>query len=80
MKKQILLIESEDIYNKWMKVWVTIHSLYLDDEFIDKSSNAIDMIEESGIDLSDVIVDDGHTQDVLNDVYRGEWMIQRYAE
>ena len=80
MKKQILLIESEDIYNKWMKVWVTIHSLYLDGEFIHKSSNAIDMIEELGIDLSDVIVDDGHTQDVLKNVYTSEWIVQRYAE
>ena len=80
MKNTALIIESEDIYNKWMKLWVTIHSLYLDGEFMDKSSNAMGMIEELDMDLSKVTIDDEHTIDVLKDVYKSEWMIQRYAE
>ncbi len=82
-----LKIESEDIYNKWVQYWVTIHSVYINDEFIGKSSNARDVLDdfeltneiinENEIDINNLKVDDDHTKSVLDGTYKSEWIQER---
>jgi len=73
-----LKIESEDVF-VYVKMWVTIHSIYLNGEFMGKSSDAVGKIEELNIDLNNVVVNDEHTKDVLGDVYRSAFIVSRYA-
>jgi len=72
-------IESEDIYNKWVQYWVTIHSVYINDEFIGKSSNARDVLNDNEIDINNLKVDDDddHTKSVLDGTYKSEWIQER---
>ena len=72
-----LKIESEDIYNKWVQYWVTIHSVYINDEFIGKSSNARDILDDNEIDINNLKVDDEHTESVLEGTYKSEWIQER---
>ena len=73
-----LKIESNDVYTA-IKMWVTIHSIYINDEFIGKSSCIKSKIDESGIDLAQVNVNDEHTKSVISDTYRSEFIVSRYA-
>tara|TARA_A100000171_G_C2129881_1_gene146002 strand:- start:1001 stop:1234 length:234 start_codon:yes stop_codon:yes gene_type:complete len=73
-----LEITSEDIFT-CIGTWVTIHSIYLDGEFIGKSSDAVGKLKELDIDLSKVSITDEHTKNILKDVYRSEFIISRYA-
>jgi len=75
---KILSIQSEDILT-CISMWVTIHSIYLDGEFIGKSSDAVDKLKELEIDLTQVALNDDHTKDVLKDVYRSEFITSRYS-
>tara|TARA_R100000541_G_scaffold58887_3_gene70972 strand:- start:111 stop:353 length:243 start_codon:yes stop_codon:yes gene_type:complete len=72
-----LKIESEDIYNKWVQYWVTIHSVYINDEFIGKSSNARDVLDDNEVDIKNLKVDDDHTKSVLDGTYKSEWIQER---
>tara|TARA_R100001443_G_scaffold53197_1_gene64883 strand:- start:339 stop:524 length:186 start_codon:yes stop_codon:yes gene_type:complete len=60
-------------------MWVTIHSIYLDGEFIGKSSDAVGKLKELEIDLTQARLNDDHTRHVLKDVYRSEFITSRYS-
>ena len=70
-------IESEDIYNKWVQYWMTIHSVYINDEFIGKSTNVRDVLDDTDIDINNLKVDDNHTKSVLDGTYKSEWIQER---
>lgn len=74
-----LYIESEDIYGKWVQYWVTIHSVYINDDLIGKSSNARDILDAWELDINNLKVDDddNHTKSVLDGTYKSEWIQER---
>lgn len=74
-----LKIESEDIYNKWVQYWMTIHSVYINDEFIGKSTSTRDVLDDNEVDINNLKVDDDddHTKSVLDGAYKSEWIQER---
>jgi len=74
-----LKIESEDIYGKWVGYWITIHSVYINDDFIGKGNNARDVLDDNEVDINNLKVDDDddHTKSVLDGTYKSEWIQER---
>jgi hypothetical protein len=72
-----LKIQSEDIYNIWVRQWMTIHTIIINDEFIGKSNNARDVLDDNEVDINNLKVDDDHTKSVLDGTYKSEWIQER---
>ena len=74
-----LKIQSEDIYNIWVRHWMTIHTVIINDKFIGKSTNVRDVLDDNEIDINNLKVDDDddHTKSVLDGTYKSEWIQER---
>ena len=73
-------IESNEVYNSGVGMWFVLHSLYVGGEFVGKSSDIVDLISESGVDLNGCVISDEHTKEVLCDEYESDFIIQRYGK
>jgi len=72
-------IESEDIYNIWVRQWMTIHTVIINDKFIGKSTSVSDVLDDKEVDINNLKVDDddNHTKSVLDGTYKSEWIQER---
>ena len=56
---------------------MTIHSVYINDEFIGKSTSVLDVLDDNEVDINNLKVDDEHTESVLDGTYKSEWIQER---